>query len=104
MKMNKLQKRTILIALLIIVIVFIIWLITGGDIFTKTQVLIEKKDELFGTTYKEWQDKFVFGLLPSGFSLTLDSLSVASLSGVVVVVSGILFFIFKKKEINEKTT
>ena len=81
----------------------IIWQASGGDIFTKTQVLIEKKDQLFGTTYKELQDKFVFGLFPSGFSLNLELLAVTSLSGLVVVVSTILFFIFKKKRRNEES-
>ena len=101
--MNKKQQRTILIGLLIIVAAVVIWLLSGQEIFTKTQVLIERKDQLFGTTYKEFQDKFVFGLLPSGFSITLDSLSLTSLSGVVVVISGILFFIFRKKGHNEKS-
>jgi hypothetical protein len=100
--MNKKQKTTILIGLLIIIVTVIIWLSSGGEIFTKTQVLIEKKDELFGTTYKQWQNKFVFGLLPSGFSLNLDSLALTSLSGIVVAVSGILFFTFRKKKNNEK--
>ena len=101
--MNKNQKRTIVIGLIIIATVVIIWQASGGDIFTKTQVLIEKKDQLFGTTYKELRDKFVFGLFPSGFSLNLELLAVTSLSGLVVVVSTILFFIFKKKRRNEES-
>jgi hypothetical protein len=101
--MNKNQKRSIIAGLIIITVVVVFWLVSGGDIFTKTQVLIEKKDQLFGTTYKEFQDRFVFGLLPSGFSLTLELLSVTSLSGLVVVASTILFFIYKKKRRNEKT-
>ena len=90
--MNKRQKRTIIIGLIIIAAATIIWLISGGAIFTKTQVLIEKKDVLFGTTYKEWQNKFIWGL-----DLTLI------ISGIVVLVSGVLFFIFKKKGNNENT-
>ncbi len=101
--MNQNQKKTIIIGLIIIVAAVIIWLFSGGEIFTKTQVLIEKKDELFGTTYKELHNKFVFGLLPSGFSLALESLSVLSLSGLILVISGILFFIFKKKGRNEES-
>ena len=86
--MNKRQKRTIIIGLIIIAAAVIVWLISGGEIFTKTQVLIEKKDALFGTTYKEWQNKFIWGL-----DLTLI------ISGITVLVSGVLFFIFKKREI-----
>lgn len=32
------------------------------EIFTKTQVLVEIKDDLLGTNYKEWKDQFVLGL------------------------------------------
>lgn len=99
--MNKYQKRTIIIGGIIIAAVVIVWLASGGEIFTKTQVLIEKKDALFGTTYKELQDKFILGLLPSGFSFTLALLAVTSLSSVVIVLSLILFFIFKRKGRNE---
>ena len=85
--MNKKQKITIVIGLAIIVIVFIIWLSYGGELFTKTQVLVEKKDELFGTTYKEWQDKFIWGL---DYTLYI--------TGATVFVCGILFFVFRKKK------
>jgi hypothetical protein len=94
--MNKKQKITLVIAGIIVGASIMIWLSSGGEIFTKTRVLIEKKDELFGTAYKQWQDKFVFGLLPSGFSLSLDSLALTSLSGLIIIVSGVLFFIFRK--------
>ena len=63
--------------------------------------MTKKKVALFGTTYRELQDKFIFGLLPSGLSFTLESLAVTSLSSIVVVLSGILFFIFKRKGKNE---
>lgn len=99
--MNKYQKITIITGLMIIATAVVIWIVSGGEIFTKTQVLIEKKDALFGTTYRELQDKFIFGLLPSGLSFTLESLAVTSLSSIVVVLSGILFFIFKRKGKNE---
>ena len=84
--MNKKQKNTIIVGLLIITAAVLVWIFNGGEIFTKTQVLIEKKDELFGTTYKEWQNKFIWGL-----DLTLI------VSGATVVISTIFFFIFKKK-------
>jgi len=57
MKLNRNQKKTFLIAA-----AFLVWIGFGAEIFTKTQVLIEKKDELLGTTYKEWKDQFVLGL------------------------------------------
>ena len=84
--MNKKQKITFVIAILIIIITFIIWIINGRFVFTQTQVLIEKTDPLFGNTYKEWQNKFIWGL---DLTLIVSALSVIS--------SVILFFIFKDK-------
>jgi hypothetical protein len=85
--MNKHQKITLLIGLGIIILVFIVWFSYGGELFTKTQILIEKKDELFGTTYKEWQNKFIWGL---DYTLYI--------TGATVFVCGILFLIFRKKK------
>ena len=85
--MNRKQKITLLAGLLIIAAVFIMWLSFGGELFTKTKVLIEKKDELFGNTYKEWQDKFIWGL---DYTLYV--------TGAAVVICGILFFAFRKKK------
>ena len=89
MKFNKRQKRTMGIALFLIVIALVVWIAYGANIFTKTKVLVERKDELFGTTYKEWQDKLVLGL---------DYISV--FMGAVVVIAGVFLFKFKshKKE------
>ncbi len=89
MKFNKRQKRTMVIALFLIAIALVVWIAYGANIFTKTKVLVERKDELFGTTYKEWQDKLVLGL---------DYISV--FMGAVVVIAGVFLFKFKshKKE------
>jgi hypothetical protein len=62
MKLNSNQKKTLIIGLLLIAAAFIVWLGFGAEIFTKTQILVENKDELFGTSYKEWKDQFVLGL------------------------------------------
>ena len=88
--MNKKQKITLLTGFLIIAAAFIVWLSFGGELFTKTQVLIEKKDELFGTTYKEWQDKFIWGL---DYTLYV--------TGAVVLICGILFFVFRRNKVNQ---
>lgn len=61
-RFNKNQKRTIHIGLLIITAALSLWISFGGEIFTKTAVLVEKQDELLGTTYKEWTDQFILGL------------------------------------------
>ncbi|MCO6473850.1 MAG: hypothetical protein J5I57_08985 [Melioribacteraceae bacterium] len=62
MKLNKKQKRTIIISSILILISLIVWQSFGGEIFTKTEILIEKNDEMLGTSYKEWKDQFVLGL------------------------------------------
>lgn len=85
--MNKKQKITLITGLLIIAAAFIVWLSYGGELFTKTQVLIEKKDELFGTTYKEWKDQFIWGL---DYTLYV--------TGATVFVCGVLFYFFRKKK------
>lgn len=87
MKFNKNQRRTILIGLLIIAAAVIAWLAFGAEIFTKTQVMIEKKDELFGTTYKEFEDKFVLGLDYTG-----------AFSFAVLVITSIVVFFQKNRK------
>jgi len=62
MKLNKIQKRTLLIGLLSIFLVFIVWSGYGFEIFTKSEVLIEKEDALLGIVHKEWKEQFVLGL------------------------------------------
>jgi hypothetical protein len=61
-KFNQKQKRTLYIGLSLIIVILIVWISFGMEIFTKTQVIVEKTDELFGTTYKEFEDKFILGL------------------------------------------
>ena len=85
--MNKKQKIVLTIGALLILSALILWLAHGHEIFTKTHVLIEKKDELFGTTYKEWEDKIIIGLDYAG-----------GFSAAVAVVTGILLFIFRTKK------
>lgn len=84
--MNKKQKYILYIGLVIIILSLVFWQVFGGDIYTKTQVLIETEDELFGTT-KEFVDQFVWGL----------DLSVI-ISGVTVLISAVLIFLFRTKK------
>jgi hypothetical protein len=86
--MNKKQKIVLVVGAVLIFSALILWLAHGGDIFTKTQVLIEKQDDLFGTTYNEWQDKIVIGLDYAG-----------GFSGIVAAITGVLFFFFRTKKI-----
>ncbi|PIQ09080.1 MAG: hypothetical protein COW71_08350 [Ignavibacteriales bacterium CG18_big_fil_WC_8_21_14_2_50_31_20] len=62
MKLNTKQKKSLVTGLLFIVVAFIAWLGYGFEIFTKTEVLIEKTDELLGIVTKEWKEQFILGL------------------------------------------
>lgn len=62
MKFNSVQKKILVLSSFLIVVLFILWLGYGAEIFTKTQIVVEKNDELFGTTYKVLEDKFILGL------------------------------------------
>lgn len=84
--MNKKQKITIIAGIALIIIALIIWLANGAYVFTQTKVLVEKTDPLFGTTYKEWKNQFIWGL-----DLTLV------VSAISILISSILFFVFKTK-------
>ncbi len=48
--MNKKQKIVLVVGAVLIFSALILWIAHGGEIFTKSQVLIEKQDDLFGTT------------------------------------------------------
>jgi len=85
--MNKKQKIVLVVGAVLIFSALILWLAHGGEFFTKTQVLIEKQDELFGTTYKEWKDKIVIGFDYAG-----------GFSAMIAVISGVLFFFFRTKK------
>ena len=85
-KLNKKQKGTLYAGLTIVVFSFIVWLVYGGEIFTKTEILVEVEDELFGS-YKEWQDKFIWGL---DLSLII--------SGITIFLSLIIIYIQKNKK------
>lgn len=86
--MNIKQKRTLIIAAVIIVALLIIWIAFGGYIFTRTQVLVEKKDELFpDMVQKKWVNKFIWGL----------DLSIL-LSVATIFISSIIFFLFRDKK------
>ena len=85
--MNKKQKIVLVVGAVLIFSALILWLAHGGEIFTKTQVLIEKQDDLFGTTYNEWEDKIVVGLDYAG-----------GFSGIVAAITAVLFFFFRTKK------
>lgn len=56
------HKKIWLTGIWISLIPVFIWLFSGREIFTKTKILIEKEDELFGNTFLEWKETFILGL------------------------------------------
>ena len=91
--MNTKQKYVILVALVLIAAALIWWFASGGEILSKDGIWVEKEmtelDKALGLEpQKEYQEKFILGLLPH----------TAVFSGIVVVLSTILFFTFKSKK------
>jgi len=91
MKLNTKQKTMLLIGLLFIVAAFITWWGYGLEIFTKTEVLIEKTDELIGIVTKEWKEQFILGLdYTIGFS------------GIVALITSLAIWFQRDKKTNGK--
>ena len=91
--MNSKQKTVILVALILIAAVLAWWLISGGEMLSKDGIWIEQEvselDKALGLEpQKVYQEKFILGLLPH----------TAVFSGAVLVISAVLFFIFRTKK------
>jgi hypothetical protein len=94
--MNSRQKYIILVALILLAVVLVWWLASGGEILSKDGVWVEKEmtelDKALGLKPElEFQEKFILGLLPH----------TAAFSGAVALISTVLFFIFKTKKTKE---
>ncbi len=99
--MNKNQKYVLVIGIILIVSTLIYWLMQGAEIFTKTKVLVDKTtdlDRMLGVENRQYVNHFMFGFLPSGFSFSVEFLSVSVISGILIVISGILIYLFKTKQ------
>lgn len=98
--MNNNQKNVLIIGIILIASTFIYWYSQGAEIFTKSQVLIDKTtdlDRMLGVENKEYIDQFVLGLFPSGISSISEMSSAASISGLIILLSAILFYLFRNK-------
>ena len=94
--MNSKQKYVIVVAIILISAAVIWWLGSGGEILSKDGIWIEQEmselDKALGLEpQKVYQEKFILGLLPH----------TAVFSGVVILISTILLFIFKSKKQKE---
>ena len=95
--MNNKQKYVLILALILIAAVLSWWLASGGEILSKDGIWVEQEvselDKALGLEpQKVYQEKFILGLLPH----------TAVISGIIVVVSAILFFTFKSIKTKEK--
>jgi len=95
--MNSKQKYVILVAVVLLAAALIWWIGSGGEILSKDGIWVEQEiselDKDLGLEpQKEYQEKFILGLLPH----------TAVFSGAVVFISAILIFIFKSKKTKEK--
>lgn len=100
--MNSNQKRVVALGISLIILTLIFWLMAGGNFFTKTQILVEKEttelDKMLGVEpQREYVDSFVFGLIPPGLVASTEMISVSTISGLIVLICGILFFKYKTK-------
>jgi len=94
--MNSKQKYVIVVALILIAAALIWWLGSGSEILSKDGIWIEKPmtelDKALGSKPQlEFKEQFTLGLIPH----------VAVFSGLVVLISTILFFTIKTKKIQE---
>lgn len=103
--MNKNQKYIAAIGIILIVITLFYWYSQGAEVFTKTQVLVDKTtdlDRMLGVENKQYVDQFVFGLFPSGMTSIAEISSAASISTIVIVLAGILIYLFRNKRKEKK--
>jgi len=103
--MNKNQKYVLVFGIILIAITLFFWYSQGAQVFTKTQVLVDKTtdlDRMLGVENKQYVDQFVFGLFPSGIASIAEISSVASISGIIIVFAGILIYLFRNKRKDKK--
>ena len=103
--MNKNQKYIATIGIILIAITLLYWYSQGAEVFTKTQVLVDKTtdlDRMLGVENKQYVDQFVFGLFPSGMTSIAEISSAASISTIVIVLAGILIYLFRNKRKEKK--
>jgi len=103
--MNKNQKYIAAIGIILIAITLFYWYSQGSEVFTKTQVLVDKTtdlDRMLGVENKQYVDQFVFGLIPSGIASIAEISSVASISGLIIMFAGILIYLFSNKRKDKK--
>ena len=91
--MNKNQKLVLIIGIILIALALIYWFTQGAEVFTKSQVLVDKTtdlDRMLGVENKQYVDKFVLGLDYAG-----------GFSAAIATLSGIFIYLFRN---NQKET
>ena len=86
--MNKTQRGIGLTAMILLLVIGIVWAVTGFHILTKTEIPVEQVDDLFGTKTIIWQKTCIVGL---------DILGPAMIS--IILVTVLLLFIKRSRDI-----
>lgn len=88
--MKKQQKYLLAIGIILIAAALIYWQTQGGEILTKTQVLVDKStdlDRMLGVKNEQYVDKFILGLdYAGGFSVA------------AAFITGIFIYLFRNKK------
>ncbi len=103
--MNKKQIYVFINGVAVVIITLVVWYTQGAEVFTKTQILVDNTtdlDRMLGVENKQFMDKFVFGLLPSGVTSLLEVISVFSIAGLTILISGFLIYLFRNKRKDTK--
>lgn len=103
--MNKKQIYVFINGVAVVIITLVVWYTQGAEVFTKTQILVDNTtdlDRMLGVENKQFKDKFVFGLLPSGVTSLLEVISVFSIAGLTILISGFLIYLFRNKRKDTK--
>jgi len=105
-------KRIGILSLLLLLPLLAKWVCDSKDygkllMFSQDEKIIEKKsyDEIFGTetVQQESKEGFWLGLLPAEDRVSFKAmLSVLPLSGILIFVSILSFYIYRKKKINSE--
>jgi len=106
--MNKITKKTIIVAAVLTILILVFWQITGGDFYTKYQVVeeiekqLDQSDPLVAAGFYEnntatetiVKNEFRLGLLPTPSGIfDKHSIAVVTLLGVIWILPLIFCFL-----------
>ncbi len=82
-----------------ILIVAVLWLVDGMQIYTKTGSQVVTTDEMWGTEEIKWVPDFQLGLVPSTPSLSMEAVSALPLAGILAIIGFVAFRMSRRRTI-----